>query len=215
MRTAGTAAAGQQLSSAPEHDEEPSSSGYCGLTLAVDEAAGWVSVQLTARDVAAEGRASLGNAASSRGRLEQEERVRKAGGPDRPLLAEGLCGAGLGKCFPSRSGDAARMRQDVRAAVVALTERAACLEGSATNEPEIRKVGAVPQFWRVAGYTARSDPSALQVVQLRMTAAQMSVCDGFLQACKMCSWAYQLLLLLTMLPWVAAEPAGAVSFTIA
>jgi hypothetical protein len=118
--------------------EQPSRSGEdaCSVQLVADEAAGSVRLSLHCEGSAAEG--------TLRRQMEQEEAVRKAGGPDRPSGVEERQAARSGQaaCDDERQGRLCRARAEVRAGVVALTERAACCEGAPDNEPEVRRVRA-------------------------------------------------------------------------
>jgi glucose/arabinose dehydrogenase len=124
--------------------EEAPSSSAVRVEMRSDEAAGRVIVSIRAEGV----QLAAGQETPLRRQLEQEELERKYSSPDRPPGTEG---SRMQKA-PPRAADAssarspaqrlprARALMELREGVIALTERAACLEGLASNDPEVRKV---------------------------------------------------------------------------
>ena len=120
----------------PSPQDVASSCSICGVELSVDEAAGSVSVALHLRLPAGQQagvhprRVSEGDEAAV-SLLERAEEGR---------TAEASCQGRERQCHE----DLAHAREAVRAGVVALLERAACLEGVPDNEPEVRGVLPLP-----------------------------------------------------------------------
>ena len=137
------------------HEQPCCSSGAYRVQLAADESAGTVHLMLHCgpMDTAASGQHDGSRAEGTQRRhLEQEEAVLKSGGPDRPssglLLQSATSGSVPEQQQQQEGGGQQRLawlrgvRNEVRAGVVALTERAACCEGAPDNEPEVRRVRA-------------------------------------------------------------------------
>ena len=125
------AAAAQDLGR--EAEDVSSSCSRYKIELAVDEVAGSVSVRLQAR-------ATPGQEAGVVHRCRSGGGEAAAARPLEPAEEGRTAGAGLQRRERQEHGELARARQGVRAGVVALLERAACLEGVPDNEPEVRGV---------------------------------------------------------------------------
>lgn len=108
----------------PQVDDLESGCSMCTVELSVDETAGSVSVRLNLRPPAEQ------RAHPCRVREAEEAGAR----PVEPA-EEGSQGR-----EQQHDGELAQARQEVRAGVISLLERAACLEGVPDNEPEVRMV---------------------------------------------------------------------------
>lgn len=109
--------------------DEPACTSGVHVELSINENLGQVSMEIRSHRAAAfaERSATCSESMPVRRQLEQEEQERKFSSPDRPAALAGR-------------GESMQGSSQLREAVIGLTERAACLDGLADNEPEVRKV---------------------------------------------------------------------------
>ena len=149
--TNSTCSSNGHSSSSGESDNQRSAvADFSGVqvVLVPDEAFRRVTVTFLRRNSAAEGDLTAGRARQPlTAVLQQEEAERKFSSPDRPQEDSLAVGRPEGPQVPVSPWLAQQEGEDVlrelRESVVALTERAACLEGpdgAADNQPEVRKV---------------------------------------------------------------------------